>query len=122
MPLTTRERASACADAALIEREIGTNEGITMNTQLLEARQSLDHPVQNSVAAHPASARLTVSRVSAADRLALRLGMALVIWGRRNVDRVDARARAAAYAANERSRIRREHAAQRELLLSAPRR
>ena len=93
-----------------------------MNTQLLEARSSLDHSVPNSVTTHPSSARLSVSRVGAADRLALRLGMALVIWGRRNVDRVDARARAAAHARNERSRIGREQAAQRELLLSAPRR
>ena len=122
MPPTTRGCASSCADAALTERGIGTIEGITMNTQLLEARSSLDHPVQNRVATHPSSARLTVSRVSAADRLALRLGMALVIWGRRNVDRVDARARARAHVTNERSRIDREHAAQRSLLLSAPRR
>lgn len=92
-----------------------------MNTQLLEARPSPDHPVQNSVATHPSSARLTVSH-SAADRLALRLGMALLIWGRRNVDRVDSRARAVEHARNEQSRIGRERAAQRDLLLSAPRR
>jgi hypothetical protein len=92
-----------------------------MNTQLLEAPPS---PVRSSqhVATHPAAASLSVSSSSAADRLALRLGMALVIWGRRHVDRVDARSRAAARASHERSRVGRERAAHRDLLLSVPRR
>ncbi|HEY4153379.1 MAG TPA: hypothetical protein VGM38_08670 [Pseudolysinimonas sp.] len=92
-----------------------------MNTQLLEAPTS---PVRSSqhVARHPSSASLSVSSSSGADRLALRLGMALVIWGRRHVDRVDARNRALALGAHERSRHDRELAARRELLLSLPRR
>ena len=93
-----------------------------MNTQLLEARPSLDQQVQHRVATHPSSARLAASRSSAADRLALRLGMALVIWGRRNTERVDARTRAVAIADHEQNRIGRERAARRELLLSVPRR
>jgi hypothetical protein len=121
MPPATRGRAPECAGDAVIQRAVGTNEGITMNTQLLEAHPS---PVRSSqhVATHPSAGSLDVSRSTAADRLALRLGMALVIWGRRNVDRSDARARAVAQGDNERSRIDRERAAERALLLSAPRR
>jgi hypothetical protein len=48
--------------------------------------------------------------------------MALVIWGRRHVDRVDARARAAAGAVHEQERNDRELAAQRLLQLTVPRR
>ena len=92
-----------------------------MNTQLLEAHPSPVRSTQH-VATHPSAARLSVSRSSAADRLALRLGMALVIWGRRNADRVDTRSVSVARAAHERSRIRRERAAGRDLLLSVPRR
>lgn len=92
-----------------------------MNTHLVEARPSLAQPVQRPVASHPSS-RLASQRTSAADRLALRLGMALVIWGRRNIDRADARSRAAAQAEHERGRIGRERAARRSLLLSVPRR
>jgi len=121
MPPTRRGRASVCADAVPTGTGSGTNEGITMNTQLLEAHPS---PVRSSqhVATHPSSAGLGASTSTAADRLALRLGMALVIWGRRNVDRVDARNRAAARAHHERSRLGRERAAGRDLLLSVPRR
>jgi hypothetical protein len=92
-----------------------------MNTQLLEAPSS---PVRSSqhVATHPSAASLSTSSSSAADRLALRLGMALVIWGRRHVDRVDARARAAAGAVHEQDRNDRELAAQRLLQLTVPRR
>jgi len=92
-----------------------------MHTHLLEAPSS---PVRSSqhVATHPSSASLSVSSSTVADRLALRLGMALVIWGRRNVDRVDARSRAVARARHEQSRIGRERAARRDLLLSVPRR
>lgn len=92
-----------------------------MNTQLLEAPPS---PVRSSqhVATHPSATSLSVSSSSAADRLALRLGMALVIWGRRHVDRVDARAQAAATVAHEQQRLARELAAQRMLQLGVPRR
>lgn len=97
-----------------------------MNTQLLEARPGLvppgPVPSTQHVATHPSAASLSVSRSSAADRLALRLGMALIIWGRRNVDRVDARTRAIARADHEHGRLRRERAAHRDLLLSVPRR
>jgi hypothetical protein len=103
------------------ERHDGTNEGITMNTQLLEAPPS-PVPSAQHVATHPSAAGLTVSRSSAADRLALRVGVALVIWGRRTVGRADARSRAAARADHELSRIGRERAAGRSLLLSVPRR
>ena len=92
-----------------------------MNTQLLEAPPSPVRSTQH-VATLPSATSLSVSRSSAADRLALRLGMALVIWGRRNVDRVDARSRAAARADHERRRLGRERAARRDLLLSVPRR
>jgi hypothetical protein len=94
---------------------------ITMNTQLLEAPPS---PVRSSehVARHPSSASLSVSSSSAADRLALRLGMALVIWGRRHADRVDSRSRVHALGAHEQNRHDRETAARRSLLLSVPRR
>jgi hypothetical protein len=92
-----------------------------MYTQLLEAPPS---PVRSSqhVATHPSATSLSVSSSSAADRLALRLGMALVIWGRRHVDRGDVRARAVAAATHERERIARELAAQRMLQLAVPRR
>ncbi|MEO6117279.1 MAG: hypothetical protein ABIP33_12910 [Pseudolysinimonas sp.] len=90
-----------------------------MDTQLLEAPPS---PVRSShhVATHPSAASLSVSSSSAADRLALRLGMALVIWGRRHVDRVDSRSRVVARADHERGRIGRERAARRDLHLSIP--
>ena len=121
MPLTTRERAFARAGHGVNQTRAGTNKGITMNTQLLEAPPS---PVRSSqhVATHPSSASLSVSSSSAADRLALRLGMALVIWGRRNVDRVDTRGRAVARAVHEQKRLDREHAVRRNLLLSVPQR
>jgi hypothetical protein len=121
MPPITRERASACAGHRVHQNRAGTNEGITMNTQLLEAPSS---PVRSSqhVATHPSAASLSTSSSSAADRLALRLGMALVIWGRRHVDRVDARSRAAAGAVHEQERNDRELAAQRLLQLTVPRR
>ena len=108
---------------------VGTNEGNTVNTSLsttLEARPSLDHPVQHQLSTPPASARLTVSRSSLADRLALRLGLALVIWGRRNIertpDRVEQRDRAVAGFVAELARRERELDAQRRLLLELPRR
>jgi len=120
MLLATRDRASVCADPDH-HAEVGTNEGITMNTQLLEAHPSPVRSTQH-VATHPSAGSLDASRSTAADRVALRLGMALVIWGRRNVDRADARSRAAAHGVNERSRMNRERAAERALLLSVPRR
>ena len=120
MPIATRDRASVCADPGH-DTEAGTNKGITMNTQVLEAHPSPVRSTQH-VATHPSAGSLDASRSTAADRLALRLGMALVIWGRRNVDRADARTRAAAHGDNERNRIHRERAAERALLLSVPRR
>jgi len=74
------------------------------------------HPAP--VANHP-SVRV-VPRSSAADRLALRLGMALVIWGRRHVDRVDARNRAVARFTAEHDRAARERAAERLARLTVP--
>ena len=41
---------------------------------------------QYAVAPYLASASLSAPRSSRADRLALQLGLALVIWGRRNVE------------------------------------
>ena len=121
MPPTTRGQASVCAGAASIERGLGTNEGITMNTQLLEAPTSPVRSTQH-VATHPTAAGLSTSSSSAADRLALRLGTALVVWGRRHVDRVDSRTRALAQVDHEQRRLGRERAGRRDLLLSVPRR
>jgi hypothetical protein len=93
----------------------------------LEARLSSErHPVPYPLATHPSSARLTVSRSSLADRLALRLGLALVIWGRRHIertpDRVEVRDRAVAGFIAELARRERELEARRRLLLELPRR
>jgi hypothetical protein len=81
---------------------------------------------QYAVAPHPASANLSASRSSRADRLALRLGLALVIWGRRNIehvpDRFDRRDRAVAGFVAELARCERELGARRLLLLELPRR
>jgi hypothetical protein len=92
MPLITRERASARAGTALIERSAGTNEGITMNSttsETLEARESPRRSVTSGVV-HSAASQ-TVSRATLADRMALRLGMALVIWSRQHAARQDVR-------------------------------
>lgn len=90
----------------------------------LEAPPSPDRLPHHAI--HPTSARLTASRTSFADRLALRLGLALVIWGRRNIERTsdqDAlRERAVAGFVAELGRRERELAAQRRLLLELPRR
>ena len=93
-----------------------------MNTiTTLEAPPSPDRPVPHQVVTHPSSARLTVSRSSLADRLALRLGLALVIWGRRHIertpDRAEQRDRAVAGFVAELARRERELDARRRLLL-----
>ena len=101
-----------------------------MNTSLsstLEAPPSPDrHPVRNQLATHPSSARLTGPRASLADRLALRLGLALVIWGRRHIkrtpDRAEQRDHAVAGFVAELARRERELDARRRLLLELPRR
>jgi hypothetical protein len=93
-----------------------------MNTHLLEAHPSPDRSPQSLVATHPTLARLTGPRSSAADRLALRLGVALVIWGRRHVDRGDSRSQVVALGAALQARGDRELAAQRLLLVTVPRR
>lgn len=81
---------------------------------------------QYSVAPHPASASLSASRGSRADRLALRLGLALVIWGRRNIehvpDRFEQRDRTVAGFVAGLARCERERGARRLLLLELPRR
>ena len=97
-----------------------------MNTTL-EARVSSErHPIPHPLATHPSSARLTVSRSSLADRLALRLGLALVIWGRRHIertpDRIAERDRAVAGFVEELAHRERELDARRRLLLELPRR
>ena len=97
-----------------------------MNT-ILEAPVSPErHPVPHPLATHPSSARLTVSRSSLADRLALRLGLALVIWGRRHIertpDRIEVRDRAVAGFVAELARRERELDARRRLLIELPRR
>lgn len=95
-----------------------------MNTTL-EAPVSPERSTQR-LASRPSSARVTVSSTSLADRLALRLGLALVIWGRRHVDRTPDRAiqreQAVAGFVNELARRERELDAQRRLLLEVPRR
>ena len=90
-----------------------------MNTTL-EAPPGPDRSVPLRVTTQPSSARPTVPRSSAADRLALRLGLALVIWGRRHVDRADARHRALALRVAVQHRSDRELAAQRLLHLTVP--
>lgn len=96
-----------------------------MNTTL-EAPASPDRSITARASTDPSSARRRSSRRSAADRLALRLGMALVIWGRRNIDRapdrVEQRDRAVAGFVAELGRRERELAAQRRALLELPRR
>lgn len=88
----------------------------------LEASSRVERPL----AIHPSSAHLTGARTSVTDRLALRLGLALVIWGRRNIERTPDRAaqRDAAVAGfvAELARRERELAAERRLLLEQPRR
>jgi hypothetical protein len=82
--------------------------------------------VQHQLATHPSSARLIVARTSLADRLALRLGLALVIWGRRHIertpDRIEQRDLAVAGFVAELARHERELEARRRLLLELPRR
>jgi hypothetical protein len=50
-----------------------------MNSSTLEAHPSPEHPVSQTPGTRTSSTRPVVSRASLADRLALRLGMALVI-------------------------------------------
>lgn len=89
-----------------------------MNTTTLEASRSPGSVAPAPIANHP-SLRVA-PRSSAADRLALRLGLALVIWGRRHVARVDARDRAIARFDAERDRAARERAAERLARLAVP--
>ena len=92
----------------------------------LEAPPGPDRPLRHPLATHPSSARLTFSRATLADRLALRLGLALVIWGRRHVERTPDRAEqrdlAVAGFVQELARRERELDARRRLLLELPRR
>jgi hypothetical protein len=92
----------------------------------LEAPVSPDRrPIPHPLSTHP-SARLTVPPAMLADRLALRLGLALVIWGRRHIERtperVEQRDRAVAGFVAELARRQRELDARRRLLLELPRR
>ena len=84
----------------------------------LKASPSLGPVHPAPIANHPTLR--VVPRSSAADRLALRLGMALVIWGRRHAGRVDARGRAIARFDAERDREARERTAERRARLTVP--
>jgi hypothetical protein len=122
MPPATHGRASARADSP-----VGTNEGITMNTStgMLEAPPSHDRTLHHRVEASSAN-RSAATRTALADRLALRLGMALVIWSRQHAARqgarLDARVVAVTRRAETEDRRARQFAADRRSLVGTSRR
>lgn len=87
-----------------------------MNTTLSTALGRHDHPPQP---AREQSQRL-VRRVSLLDRAALRIGVALITWGRRPLA-VDSRERLARRAQQHAARFDREQAAEKWLRLNVPR-
>lgn len=93
-----------------------------MNTTL-ETRQSQhDHPPSASSEQFDAFERFEprpVRRVGLADRVALRLGVALVTWSRRPL-RLETRERRANRVEQHLARLAREQAAERALRLTTP--
>ncbi len=85
-------------------------------TSTLEAPPSLERRLP--LATHPSSVGLSSARPSPAQRLALRLGLALVIWGRRRP--LESRDTAQARRTVHRERHARELATQRRFLLELP--
>lgn len=93
-----------------------------MNSSTLEAHPSPEHPVSQLPGTRTSSTRPVVSRASLADRLALRLGMALVIWSRQHGARAEARRLAVSRRGETEDRRARQFAAERRALTGAPRR
>ncbi len=96
------------------------------STGMLEAPPSRERTLQHGLEASPAPARQAATRGVLADRLALRLGMALVIWSRQHAARQDARLDIRivliARRAETEDRRARQFAADRQALLGMPRR
>lgn len=82
-----------------------------MNSTLSTAPRRLDHPPQPT--AHQPR------RVNLLDRIALRIGLALITWGRRP-QAIDSRERRANRIEQQLGRIERERAAERRLRLTLP--
>ncbi|HEU0206356.1 MAG TPA: hypothetical protein VFQ74_06665 [Pseudolysinimonas sp.] len=99
-----------------------------MNTTIgmLETRTSPEAAHRTGVETASSPARTTVSRTALADRLALRLGTALVIWSRQHAARKDARVDVrvviVARRAETEDRRARQFAADRQALVGMPRR
>ncbi len=95
------------------------------STGMLETRPSPE-PAPTGVETLSSPARRTVVRTALTDRLALRLGMALVIWSRQHAARQDARldARVLLVARRAETEVRRarQFAADRQHLVGMPRR
>jgi hypothetical protein len=86
-----------------------------MNTVLSTAPGRHGHPLQPPHDTEPHLPR----RVSLIDRAALRLGIALITWGRRSIQ-LESRERRARYADQQRARLERERQAHRWLSLNLP--
>jgi hypothetical protein len=95
------------------------------STGMLETRPSPE-PTLNTGVVSSSPARPTVPRTALADRLALRLGMALVIWSRQHAARQDARLDVrvvvVARRAETEDRRARQFSADRQALVGMPRR
>ncbi len=83
-----------------------------MNSTLSTAPERLDHPPQPAAVRQP-------RRVDLLDRVALRVGLALIRWGRRPRP-VESRERRAGRIEQQLGRIDRERAAERILRLTVP--
>ena len=96
------------------------------STGMLEAPPSREPAHPTGVESVSSPTRATVSRTALADRLALRLGMALVIWSRQHAARQDARLDVrvvlVARRAETEERRARQVAADRRSLVGMPRR
>lgn len=95
-------------------------------TEMVEARQGREHRLRAGVEVGTASVRRIASRNSLADRMALRLGMALVIWSRQHAARqdvrLDQRVVATARRAETEDRRARQFSSDRRDLVALPRR
>ena len=96
------------------------------STGMLEAPPSRDRTLPHGVETPSSPSRSAVTRSALADRLALRLGMALVIWSRqhraRQDARLDVRVVVVARRAETEDRRARQLAADRQSLVGMPRR
>ncbi|HEY4224471.1 MAG TPA: hypothetical protein VGM70_01495 [Pseudolysinimonas sp.] len=95
------------------------------STGMLEAPPSRDRTLHHGAEASSSPARPAATRSALADRLALRLGMALVIWSRQHAARQDARLHVrvvlVARRAETEDRRARQYAADRQALVGMPR-